>query len=80
MHVIEAYIPPGHVPFLPFGCKSGWELLVGLEQFGLRVKNYDLKKEDDIIEECLVFMESKRYLQQVVRGAQQLPLQQEVRA
>jgi hypothetical protein len=78
MHAIEAYIPPGRVPFLPFGCRSGWELLARLEPFGLRVSGYDLKKEDDIIEECLVFMESPRYLQQVVRAPQRLPLQQEV--
>jgi hypothetical protein len=80
MHTPEAYVPPGRVPFLPFGCRSGWELLVRLEPFGLRVRAYDLKNEDDIIEECLVFMESLRYLQQVVRGPQRLPLQQKVRA
>jgi hypothetical protein len=63
--VIEAYAPPGRVPFLPFGCRSGWELLVRLEPSGLRVRGYDLRNEADIIEECLAFMESPRYLQQV---------------
>ncbi|MGB8219248.1 MAG: hypothetical protein WCE46_02560 [Methanoregula sp.] len=56
------YVPEGRQPFLPFGTRSGWELLVTLEQrHGIRVQASDLRPEKDIIMECLAFMESRGY-------------------
>ena len=59
----EAYAPPGRQPFLPFGARSGWELMVALEErHGFKIHGYDLRPEKDIIDECLAFMEKKGYM------------------
>lgn len=57
----EALVPPGRQPFLPFGARSGWELLVRLEKYGCKVHGYDLIPEQDLIQKCLEFMESPRF-------------------
>jgi hypothetical protein len=68
--MIEAYVPPGRRPFLPFECRSGWELLVHLEKYGCKVRNYNIRPEEDIISECLAFMQTERFLSHIpVTGA-----------
>jgi hypothetical protein len=61
---MEAHIPQGRTPFLPFGARSGWELLTRLEPFGCSVRGYDLIREEDLIAQCLAFMETPRYRNQ----------------
>ncbi|AGB02419.1 hypothetical protein [Methanoregula formicica] len=59
---MEAYVPPGRTPFLPFGARSGWELLTALEaRHGTSVFGYDLRPEKDLITECLALMQKKGY-------------------
>lgn len=61
--MIEAFVPAGRRPFLPFGARSGWELFLHLEQrHGFRLPGYDLRPEEDIIRECLAFMEKRGYI------------------
>ncbi len=60
--MIYGLVPQGRKPFLPFNARSGWELLVALEQrHGFKIPGYDLRHETDIISECLAFMEKQGY-------------------
>jgi hypothetical protein len=58
----EAYVPQGRKPFLPFGARSGWELLIRLEAYGCRVHGYDIRPEEDVIWECLGILKSPRFV------------------
>jgi hypothetical protein len=53
---VSAYVPPGRLPFLPFGARSGWELLAVLEMFGCRIHGSDVLDEGILISQCLQFM------------------------
>jgi len=63
---VPGYVPPGRAPFLPFRCRSGYELMVHLEKYGLKIRNYDLIPEQDIIVTCVDFMKSKNIQGQTV--------------
>jgi hypothetical protein len=60
--MIQAQIPEGRQQFLPFGTRSGWELLARLEVYGCKVRGYDIRPEEDIIRECLAFMQTPRFI------------------
>jgi len=56
---VPGYVPPGRIPFLPFRCRSGYELMAHLEKYGLKIRFYDLMDERDIIIECLTFIKTQ---------------------
>ena len=57
----EGYVIEGTQPYLPLGCRSGWELLVKLEKYNFNIGGYDMRYEEDIINSCKMFMETLKY-------------------
>ncbi len=65
---MNACVPAGREPFLPFGARSGWELLVILERYGCKISGWDVIKEEALITECLAFMRTERFKRAVSHG------------